>query len=323
MSEVEVNMRRETVLAPPPDFRWVGLEPGPRVSARRAAALVGVSATLGAAVTCGFTSRIMLATAAIAGLSAVAVRVMAPPPPPPLAGGSKVPMAIVPWGVLVESDEVPRVLRWPAVENVSVQMVHGVDSGTPSTLWSFVTVETARERFSGRAPGAVPLDRLEVNVEAYAREAGHVASLDLGGTAPGEGPLEPEVEPLIASAWAYLASAPASSALGLPSGGYRSASARTVSGRAIEHLRGVLRDRSDRPCDPRAFAAVLAAELRARELADDLLALVQAPHPLIAAVAKVAAHKLGVPRARAGALDEVAPFLMPRDVEVLGAWGAA
>ncbi len=322
MSEVEVNVRRDAVLAPPPDFRWVGLEPGPRVSARRAAVLLGMSATLGAALTYGVTSRVMLATAAVAGLSGVAVRAMAPPPAPPLVGGSKVPMAIVPWGVLVESDEVPRVLRWPAVENVSVQMVHGVDSGTTTTLWSFVTVDTARERFSGLAPGAVPLDRLEANVEAYAREAGHVASLDLGGTAPGEGPLEPEVEPLLAAARAYLASAPASSALGLPPAGYRSASARTVSGRALEQLRSVLRDRSDRPCDPRAFASVLAAELRAQDLADDLLALVQSPHPFIAAVAKVAAHKLGVPRARAGALDEVAPFLMPRDVEMLGAWGA-
>jgi hypothetical protein len=29
---------------------------------------------------------------------------------------------------------------------------------------------------------------------------------------------------------------------------------------------------------------------------------------------------LGVATARAGALDEVAPFLMPRDLEVLSAW---
>jgi hypothetical protein len=52
------------------------------------------------------------------------------------------------------------------------------------------------------------------------------------------------------------------------------------------------------------------------------VALVQSPHPIIAAVAKAAAKKLGAATAKTGALDEVAPFLSERDCEVLSAWAA-
>jgi hypothetical protein len=160
-------------------------------------------------------------------------------------------------------------------------------------------------------------------VQAYARESAHATALDLAGATPGEGPLEPEFEPLLAAARAFLGSAPASSRLGLPPGGYRSAGLVAASPGAVDELRSILRDRTEKPCDPRVFAAVLAAELRATELAEDLLALVQSPHPLLAAVAKVAATKLGVPSARAGAVDEVAPFLMPNDVDALVSWSKA
>jgi hypothetical protein len=51
-----------------------------------------------------------------------------------------------------------------------------------------------------------------------------------------------------------------------------------------------------------------------------LLELVQSPHPLLAAIAKVAARKLGAPTSRAGALDEVAPFLHTEDMEAMAAW---
>jgi hypothetical protein len=72
--------------------------------------------------------------------------------------------------------------------------------------------------------------------------------------------------------------------------------------------------------DPRAFAAVVAAELNAAELAPELVALTQCPHPLVAAVARQAARKLGVPKARTGTLDEVAPFLWEGDRARLDAW---
>ena len=48
--------------------------------------------------------------------------------------------------------------------------------------------------------------------------------------------------------------------------------------------------------------------------------LVQSPHPVVAAVAKGAAQKLGVEPARVGAITEVAPFLHDLDVDALGLW---
>lgn len=232
-------------------------------------------------------------------------------------------MAIVPWGVLIDPDERPRVLRWAAVRKVHVEMTHGRDEGTPTTSCSFVTVETDRDKWTGRAAGTVPLDRLLAHLDAYAKEQSHSIALDLEGCRAGEGPLEPECEPLISAARGYLESAPASTRLGLPPGGYRRASVRAAGPDTLAELRAVLTDRTSHEADPRAFAAVVAAELEAKELADDLVALIQCPHPVIAAVARQAALKLGVDPTKAGSLAEVAPFLMPQDAEHLAAWGPA
>jgi hypothetical protein len=313
------------VLAPLPDFRYVGLEPGPRVRAAYLAGLIGAGATAGAAFAVGCPSRGMLLTAAMAAVTTYALRRLGGGPrlERSRSGEGAVPMAIVPWGVLIVNEESHRVLRWPAVERVDVDVIYGTDGGSSSTLWSVVTVETAGERFMGRAPGAVPLELLSVHVAAYAEEAAHVAALDLSGDEAGEGPLEPEFEPLLAAAREYIVGAPASSRLDLPPGGYRHATARAASTRTIEELRGVLRDRRSKRVDPRPFAAVIAAELHAAALAPELVELVQCPHPFIAAVAKVAARKLGVAGARVGALDEVAPFLPERDVAALEEWAGA
>ena len=94
----------------------------------------------------------------------------------------------------------------------------------------------------------------------------------------------------------------------------------TPTPRAIEVLRRILRDRTPKAADPRAFAAVVAAELHARELVPELVALTQCPHPLVAAVARQAARKLGAACAQTGTLDEVAPFLFEADRARLDAW---
>jgi hypothetical protein len=58
----------------------------------------------------------------------------------------------------------------------------------------------------------------------------------------------------------------------------------------------------------------------ARELVPQLLHLVSAPHPIVAATAKAAALRLGAPQCRAGAIDEVAAFLFDEDRERLERW---
>jgi hypothetical protein len=309
-----------SILPPEPDFRYVGLEPGPRRRVGLWASLIGAGASIGAGALHGFGLRGAVLTAITAAAAALALRRVGGPR---VAGGwgtDAVAMAIVPWGILVEPDGEPRVLRWAAVKKVHVQMIHGRDQATPTTLWSVVTVETDHEKLVARSPGAVSIDRLLAHLSGYAEEQSHAIAIDLDGETSTDGATEPYCEPLIAAARAYVDSAPASTRLSLPPGGYRHTVARAASPETIAILRDVLRDRSPRATDPRAFAAVIAGELHATALAEDLVALVQAPHPVIAAVARAAAHRLGVATARAGALDEVAPFLEGHDVDALTAW---
>jgi hypothetical protein len=310
------------MLAPSPDFRYVGLFPGPRVRFGVLAAGVGACAAVGASLCHVAMERAVLLTVA-AGLIALAFAGFGSPYVSRRSGGNAFEMAIVPWGVLVESDHAVRALRWAAIQRVQLSMVHGRDHGTPTTRWSLVTVDAIGERFSGRAMGAVPLERLTVHLDAYAHEAGHRIALDLGGQRAGEGPIEADCESLLMAARTWIESATATQMLDLPPGGYRRTTHLSASRRAVEVLGAVLRDRTGHEVDARAFAAVVAAELHATELADDLVALVQSPHPVIAAVARVAAQRVGVPTARVGALEEVAPFLLGRDVEALTAWGAS
>lgn len=65
---------------------------------------------------------------------------------------------------------------------------------------------------------------------------------------------------------------------------------------------------------------MIAAELGARALVPDLVALAQCPHVLVAAVARQAARRLGASRATTGTLDELAPFLFETDRERLEVW---
>jgi hypothetical protein len=237
-----------------------------------------------------------------------------------LLGASPPSLAIVPWGVLVDAHDRSRALHWAGIDRVHTDVIYGRDSGTPTTRYSRVTIETSHERLVGRAEGAVSLERLLIHLGAYAQEASHRVALDLDGETSAEGPTESSFEPLLSSVRAYVGSGIGSGRLDLPALSYREPGAPAGSPRAIEVLRAVLRDRTAREVDPRAFAAVVAAEIHAVELIDDLVDLVQSPHPVLAAVAKVAAGKLGVARARVGALDEVEPFLTRRDVEALSRW---
>ena len=300
-------------LAPPPDFRHVGLA----VTRPRA---LGVWVTLlGTGALVGTTLRgsagIVLGVGVAAALGAVTRALWAAPPDPAAPN-----MTIVPWGIVVDWSDRSRILRWPGVARVQVDAVHGRDQGTSITRYSVVTIETDRERFVGRAPGSLPLERLTVHLNDYAREASHRIALDLDGALSGEGPSEPDAELVLSAARTYATTSGAACRLDLALGRYRDGSPREASPFAESELGAILRDRSEREVDPRPFAAVLAAELGAFGLVDDLVELVQSPLPLLAAIAKVAATKLGVARARVGTLEEVEPFLLGRDAEALAEW---
>lgn len=292
--------------APVPDFRYVGLEPIPasEMGAFGTALALGTSVVLATAAFSLDTAHAVLSGVAAAGLSAFTVARGARRRLPAVG----VRMGIVPWGVLVHIDETPRILRWAAVRRIEIVSV-------PSR----VVVETEWNRFVGAAIGNAGLDRLVEHLGAYAEEQALPVSLDLEGQRVVE-PIEPGCDALFAAARAWLESAAAAVRLDLPAAGYRRTSARVPGGRTVDVLRAVLRDRTSRDADPRAFAAVVAAELGAQGALPELVALTQCPHPIVAAVARQAAHRLGAPRVRTGTLDEVAPFLLEGDRSQLEAW---
>jgi len=307
----------ERTLAAPPDFRYVGLVPAQELGPRVAASLFLAGGGVGAGLLreLGLLHAALGALVAATGVALVWRRVTAPMR---RVGLANVPFAIVPWGVLVDHAETPRVLRWAAIRSLHVHTAYGRDAATPSTLWSFVTLETDRELFAGRTAGAAPLERLLVHLEAYAREQSRRVALDFEETASTSGPLDPEFDRLLGAARTAFASPSRSQRIGIETS-YR-ATARGAGRDTIAFLRGVLADRRETALERRPLAAVIAGELGLVELVPDLVRLVQSPHPMVAATAKAAALRLGASRARVGHVDEVAPFLAPEDVEALHAW---
>ncbi len=303
------------VLAPTPDFRYVRLASSLSNHQTPWLTLAGACVGAGAGVFEGMSSRAAFVLTMAASTSAYLVGRLRD-------RSHRANMAIVPWGVIVDPDDSPRVFRWAGVKSVNCRSVHGRESGTAVTRFSVVTVETDRDKFTGSASGAAPLDRLMAYLSDYTEEQSTAVALDLEGREAFLSSFEPDCEPLITSAQAYLASAEGARHLGLPAAGYRRSGSRVASPETTMKLRAVLRNRSRHAADPRPFAAVLAAELGISELADDLVALVQSPHPTVAAVSKLAAQSLGVSTARVGALDEVFPFLDESDQEKLSDWAS-
>ena len=295
----------------------MGLEPVPthQLRAFAVALALGASVTLASS---GFDPAHAFVAGGIASaVASIALESLTRGSSPPPRGSVR--MAIVPWGVLVHADDAPRILRWAAVKRVDVVTAR-LNAPWSGALASRVIVETERERFVGATSGCVPLDGLATHLHAYAREQAAPVALDLDGAEQAD-VLEPECEALFVAARAWLETASASVRLELPPAGYRRVAAPAATPHAVKVLREILRDRTPKGADPRAFAAVIAAELRANELVSDLVALTQCPHPLVAAVARQAAHKLGAPRAQTGTLEEVAPFLFEGDRARLDAWG--
>jgi hypothetical protein len=319
-STVESSASSPPLLAPPPDFRYVGLSPGVGPSRWSRVSAVGAGAAMGLATFEGVWPRVLAGSLVGATLAAALVRRFGGRARIRAWGARAEPMALVPWGILLGPEEGLRVLRWNGVRSVAVEMAQGWDQGTPMILFSVVVVATERERFVAHALDAISIERLVVHLPSYAREASHGVALDLEGNQRTEGPVEPDVEPLLSAARSFVASGRLTSLTDTAAGGYRGEPSRSASPEVLARLRSVLRDRTEHAVDPRPFAAALAAEVGARELTDDLVSLVQSPHPVVASMAKAAALRLGASQQRVGSLDEVKPFLLERDAEALSSW---
>lgn len=256
-------------------------------------------------------------------VSALAFRAAAKSPRADDSQSRQAPMIIVPWGVVVDPERDTRVLHWAAVRDVSVQEKHVLRGGTPRVISSHVTVRTERERLRGNIGGPAGLEGLSANLRRYADEAGRPIAGDLDGrTSVDDSGSEPVVEQLISRARALCSTGEGATRLRLPAGGYRDAGLTTAGPETAEALRGVLFSGTcSSSCvlaaDPRPLAALVAAQLGATGLVPDLLRLMSSPHPVVAAVAKACALRLGATPNRAGTLDEVAQFLRDDDLVAL------
>ena len=303
----------------PPDFRYVSLLPGPSSAAvTLAAGTVGLGAVAATLHRIGHHPIALGLALGLAG--AMSAALMLTRGPRGALGARQVAMVIVPWGVIVEPETAPRILRWPAIRKISVLVSHVMEGGTPSVVSSTVVVTTDRDVLSGRAHGPVGLERLTANLDAYAEEATRLVAGDLAGNeACGDGAIEPVVTELLRRAEALCETSKGAAELGLPPGHYRSFSSRVASPETVALLRAAL-ECHESPADPRPLAALVAGMLGARELLPELLGLAVSPHPIAAAVAKAAALRLGAAQSRAGSIDEVAAFLFEEDHEKLERW---
>ena len=319
--------------APSPDFRYVGLcTESPGSSAASAALSVAFFAGAGAIAALAPGGSVRGTTFVVASCAALAAasrpllrraRAFVRARSAAVATDAGPSVAVVPWGLLVESSTGRRAVRWAAVKNVEMDVVHGRDQLTPVTRYSVVRIDVDAGGFVGYASGAAPLERLLVHLRAYAGEQSCAIALDLDGDRSLTRPFEPQCETLFSAVRSYLGSGDAHDRLSLPGGSYRVASAGGASPDGVRMLHEVLAGRDCEPSDRRPFAAAIAAELHAVELVDDLVALVASPHPLVASVAKAAALRLGAGVARVGTLDEIAPFLGDDDLAALASWQLA
>lgn len=315
--------------APAPDVRYVGLVPGPNFRTLTiAAGSIGIS-SIGLALgpnetlwslSSGFLPIGVAAFAGVAFSLGIARQWLRLKPP---VEAREVHMAIVPWGVIVDLRESPRILHWPAVRNIEVAVKHSSQGGTPSIESSVVTVRTERDAFSGFTHGAVGLETLMVNFEAYAQEASRPVSLDLDGhEAFGEGATSPMAAELLQIAHELCSTGRGAAELHLPPGGYRRTAVSKTSPETMALLTRVLEGDVPGAADPRPLAMLLVALLEAKTLGPVLVRLANRPHAFVAAVARAAALRLGVAAAKAGSLDEVAEFLLPEDRLVLEQFAA-
>jgi hypothetical protein len=306
---------------PPPDFRYVWLMP-----ARRSAGIAFTTATALAAGVGGLLwggGHVLLSAGALVTGALLAAGALSRGASAAGGAAREATMVIVPWGIVVDPDTEPRILRWPAIRRITVEVSHAIRGGTPVAIASVVTVDTGRERLAGRTWGAVGLEGLTIGLDAYAEEASRPVALDLDGTEEaGDGATEPVMADLLARADDLCTTGRGALLLGLPTGGYRSFSTSAAGPETLALLHAILTAEPS-VADARPLASILAVRLGAREIVPDLLRLTSAPHPVVAAVAKAAALRLGAPQSRAGAVDEVAAFLFEDDLLRIERWAHA
>jgi len=197
-----------------------------------------------------------------------------------------------------------------------------IDDDTSVVQWSEVTLRARTETLVGRARGPVQLERLQTHLTSYAQEAGRPIALDAWATHTAVSEFEPVFPRLLDEMHRSVREPDAIPELGLSVRGYRGGSQGEIGAEGLGVLRQWLtQDVAALGADRRPLAAVLAAELRARDLVEVLVGLTISPHPFVAAVARAAALRLGAELRRVGSLQELSDFVAAAELDAMLSWG--
>jgi hypothetical protein len=242
----------------------------------------------------------------------------------------------VPWGIVIDPDGDPTPVPWSRMRHVSFTLTqpdrnrllassfYGIerDRRDDAPARALLVFETDVGAVQAAGEDGEWIAELRSLVPRVAKAAERWPAGDLYGTAFLEVNDLPVSLALFRHAEAILASADGRASLGLPEqGDYRTTHSRVAGPETLDVLRRALW--KGEGLDPGPLAAVLAAELGIAELLPDLLRLILSPSPLLAAVAKASAMRLGASLVVAGSFDEVERFL-PADVMAeLRSWAGA
>ncbi len=231
-----------------------------------------------------------------------------------------VPVAVVPWGIVIDPDKVPEPIPWSEIKALSHRIVTSNsrhDKHAPRrALFLFNLGDRRIQAVADEGPWVTAIHTFRPKLAVSASRS---FAPDLAGTSEIDRQGLPLSLALVRRAQALLDSPEAGTLLGLEGGGYRTTSSRIAGERTRQILHAAFWD-SHSPHDPGPLAVILAGELRVTSLLPHLLELILAPSPLLAAVARAAAVRLGATLISAGSLDEIRDFLPEADIAELRNW---
>ena len=227
-------------------------------------------------------------------------------------------IALVPWGVIVDSTDATSAIRWTGIRKLHVRY-QGAHDGS---VHARVEIDSIRGRFVGFALDTIDLGALATGLEEVTAASSRPLAVDLEGHRVEDG--LPFAERIVGAA-SHLVST-LGEAFALAPHSYRGARMATRDEGPVVaalHAHGERLNAGD--ADPWALLAAVAGELRLSGFRKDLSRLSASPHPAVAAVARAALI-------RVTARDDDEPveseeeslswFLDPDDLAALRAWAS-
>jgi hypothetical protein len=229
----------------------------------------------------------------------------------------RVALEICPWGVFTK-----QWVPWRGVD----QIAHTVEVERRRTTNDFIRSSVVRVRvnteyFAGKRLEESVLEALDALLPIYKSQSSMPFAVGVDATSKPIAHDAPSAfRDILASSRAFLNSPAGRELTESASGSYREET-RKVKPQTTLRLSQWLIEKPHK-IDPAPFAAIIAAELDVRETIDELLALTMSPHPLVAAVARASANRMGVHPSRSFPIEETVPFLDADDLAAIRAWAS-